>query len=249
MLVIAVGLSPDRLLSWATAVRYQALFAEAGGLAVGNDVTVSGMKVGTVSDISLQNGNALVTFTINGKVQLGSDSTAHIRTGTLLGQRVLTLESAGSAHQCARTTSYRSRAPPRPYSLTEAVSDLTTNAAGTDTQTLNQSLDTLSATIDQIAPQLGPDLRWADPVVASPSTAATRPLRDLLKSASDVTGILSERSQQVNTLILNANDLLGVLAARRHAIVELLANTSALSKQLSGLVPTTKRNWRPRWKS
>jgi phospholipid/cholesterol/gamma-HCH transport system substrate-binding protein len=96
VLVTLVGLSPDRLLSWATAVRYQALFDEAGGLAVGNVVTVSGMKVGTVSHTSLQNGYALVTFTVPGKVQLGSESTAHIRTGTLLGQRVLTVESAGA---------------------------------------------------------------------------------------------------------------------------------------------------------
>jgi len=118
VLVILVGLSPDRLLSWATAVRYRALFDEAGGLAVGNVVTVSGMKVGTVSHTALQNGYALVTFTVPGKVQLGSDSTAHIRTGTLLGQRVLTVESAGtrpmrpndviplsrtSSRRCART--------------------------------------------------------------------------------------------------------------------------------------------------
>ena len=48
------------------------------------------------------------------------------------------------------------RAPSSPYSLTEAVADLTTNTAGTDTDALNQSLDTLSATLDQIAPQLGP---------------------------------------------------------------------------------------------
>ena len=33
VLVIAVGLQPERLWSWATALRYQALFAEAGGLA------------------------------------------------------------------------------------------------------------------------------------------------------------------------------------------------------------------------
>ena len=32
ILVIAVGLQPERLLSWATAVRYQALFSEAGGV-------------------------------------------------------------------------------------------------------------------------------------------------------------------------------------------------------------------------
>ena len=122
-----------------------------------------------------------------------------------------------------------------PYSLTEALSDLTTNAAGTDTQTLNQSLDALSATIDQIAPQLGPTFDGLTRLSRS-LNSRNQPLRDLLKSASDVTGILSERSQQVNTLILNANDLLGVLAPRRHAIVALLANTSALSKQLSGLV-------------
>ena len=37
----------------------------------------------------------LVTFTIDGTVSLGSDTTAHVRTGTLLGERVLTLESKG----------------------------------------------------------------------------------------------------------------------------------------------------------
>ena len=44
--------------------RYQALFTDAGGLAPGNDVLVSGIKVGTVSDVALQHGDALVTFTL-----------------------------------------------------------------------------------------------------------------------------------------------------------------------------------------
>lgn len=35
-LTILVGLSPDRFIAWATMVRYQALFSEAGGLAPGN---------------------------------------------------------------------------------------------------------------------------------------------------------------------------------------------------------------------
>lgn len=35
VMVILVGLSPDRFIAWATMVRYQALFTEAGGLAVG----------------------------------------------------------------------------------------------------------------------------------------------------------------------------------------------------------------------
>ena len=95
LLVITVGLAAAAAVSLADLGRHQALFTEAGGLAPGNDVKVSGVKVGTVSDVALQRGKALVTFMVNGKVRLGSDTTAHIRTGTLLGQRVLTLESDG----------------------------------------------------------------------------------------------------------------------------------------------------------
>jgi phospholipid/cholesterol/gamma-HCH transport system substrate-binding protein len=147
---------------------------------------------------------------------------------------MLTLESAGSStmHPMAIIPVSRTSSP---YSLTEAVSDFTTDAAGTNTATLNQSLDTLSETLNQIAPQLGPTF---DAVTRLSRTlnGRNKTLGDLFKSASDVTGILSERSQQVNKLILNSDDLLQVLAARRQEIVDLLANTSVVAKQLTGLV-------------
>jgi phospholipid/cholesterol/gamma-HCH transport system substrate-binding protein len=234
VLVIAVGLSTEQLVQRATAVRYQALFSEAGGLAVGNDVMVSGTKVGSVSKMSLRNGDALVTFALKGSVALGSDSRAHIKTGSLLGQRVLTVESAGSGRMrpmhvipVSHTSS--------PYSLTEALSDFSANFGGTNTETLNQSLDTLSATLNQIAPQLGPAFDGVTRL-SQALNSRNQTLGELLKGAADVTGVLSQRSEQVNTLILNANDLLEVLVARRQAIVQLLANTSAVAKQLSGLV-------------
>jgi phospholipid/cholesterol/gamma-HCH transport system substrate-binding protein len=243
LLVIAVGLQPQQLWSLATTVRYQALFTEAGGLAAGNDVTISGIKVGAVSDVSLQGRDALVTFTVDGKVRLGCDTTAHIRTGTALGARVVTLESAGARPMHPRDVIPVSRTA-SPYSLTEAVSDFTTNTAGTNTQALNQSLDTLSATLDQIAPQLGPTF---DGLTRSSRALNERneSLGDLLHSARDLSGVLSERSQQVNRLILNANDLLAVLAQRRWAIVELLNNTSAVAKQLSGLVADNEKQLAP----
>ena len=243
ILVIAVGLQPERLISWATALRYQALFTEAGGLTVGNDVTVSGIKVGSVSSIELDNGDALVDFTIDGKYVPGDDTTAHIRTGTLLGERVLALESAGDGTLAPGTIIPTSRTS-SPYSLTDAVSDLTTNTAGTDTDTLNQSLDTLAATLDQIAPQLSPTFDGLSRLSQSLNNR-NESLAQLLRTAGDVTGILSERSQQVNTLILNANDLLGVLDERRQAIVSLLASTSAVSRQLSGVVADNEQELRP----
>ncbi|HEY7050601.1 MAG TPA: MCE family protein [Mycobacterium sp.] len=234
LLVIAVGLQPQTLKSLASSIRYQALFTEAGGLAAGNPVLVSGMKVGTVSGISLKNGEALVTFNVPGRISLGSETTVHIRTGTLLGERVLTLESAGSGKLRPNDVIPISRTG-SPYSLTEAVSDLSSYSKDTDFKALNQSLDTLSDTLNQIAPQLGPAFDGITRLSRS-LNERNDSLRDLLKTATDVTGILSERSQQINTLILDANDLVGVLADRRNAIVSLLANTSAVAKQLTGLV-------------
>lgn len=243
ILVIGVGLQPERIAQWATALRYQALFTEAGGLAVGNDVRLSGMKVGAVTAVSLDKGKARVSFTVPSSITLGSDTTAHIRTGTLLGERILTLESSGSAKllptdviPVTRTSS--------PYSLTEAVSDLTTNTAGTDTQGINAALDTLSATIDQIAPQLGPAFDGVSRLSRSLNDRNDT-LRALLASASDVSGVLAERSQQLNTLILSANDLIGMLDDRRQAIVSLLATISTLSKELSALVADNEQTLTP----
>ncbi|MGB8402960.1 MAG: MCE family protein [Mycobacterium sp.] len=242
-MIIAIGLQPEQIKQWATSVRYQAEFSEAGGIAVGNQVTMSGIKVGTVSDISLRDGNAVVTFTTEGKYPLGSQTTAHIRTGSLLGERVLTLEPAGSGTMrpgdvipVTRTSS--------PYSLTDAVTDLTTDTAGTDTASLNQSLDTLSATLDQIAPKLGPTFDGLSRLSRA-LNSRNESLGGLLKSAAEVTSVLSQRSGQLNTLILDANDLLGVLNDRREAIVALLANTSAVSKQLSGLVHDNQKELAP----
>jgi phospholipid/cholesterol/gamma-HCH transport system substrate-binding protein len=243
ILVIAVGLNPERLMSYATSLQYQARFAEAGGIYVGNDVTLSGIKVGSVTGISLDDGDALVSFTIDSRYPLGSETSAHIRTGSLLGQRVLTLDSAGSG-TLKRTDPIPATRTSSPYSLSDAVGELTTNTAGTNTAQLNQSLDTLSQTLDQIAPQLGPTFDGLTRLSRS-LNSRNEGLADLLKSASDVTGILSERSQQVNTLILNANDLLGVLVSRRQAVVDLLANTSAVSKQLTGLVADNEKTLAP----
>lgn len=243
MLVIAIGLQPERLINWATSLRYQALFTEAGGLNTGNDVTVSGIKVGTVSSIELNNGDALVGFTVDGRYALGADTTAHIRTGTLLGERVLALDSAGEGTLPPNTVIPTTRTS-SPYSLTDAVSELTANTRDTDTAALNQSLDTLAETLDQVAPQLGPMFDGLSRVSQSLNNR-NQSLAELLKSAGDVTGIFAERSQSLNTLILNANDLVAVLNERRQAIVSLLRNTSAVAEQLSGIVHENEEKLAP----
>jgi phospholipid/cholesterol/gamma-HCH transport system substrate-binding protein len=193
--------------------------------------------------VSLQQGKALVTFMVKAKVNLGADTTAYIRTGTLLGQRVLTLESNGEGRLRSADVIPVSRTG-SPYSLTDALGEFAGNTSDTNTAALNQSLNTLSATIERVAPQLGPTFDGISRI-SKALNDRNASLSGLLKSAADVTGILSQRSQQVNSLILNGNELLGVLQDRRYAIVTLLANTSALSQQLSGLVADNEQELAP----
>ncbi|MDV3136123.1 MCE family protein [Mycobacterium sp. 29Ha] len=234
VLIVAIGLAPERLVSMATALQYRAIFAEAGGLALGNDVTVAGMKVGAVSDISLRHGEVVVGFTVAGTVRLGSETTAHIATGSVLGQRMVVLRPAGR-DPMRHTDEIPLSRTSSPYSLTEAMDELTTNAEGLDTASLNQSLDALSDAIDRISPQLTPTF---DGLTRLSRTLNERneSMRDLLKHAGNVSEILADRSQQVDTLILDTNDLLAVLVQRRNEIATLLANTTAVARQLSGLV-------------
>jgi len=243
VLVIAVGLQPERIVSWATALRYQAVFTEAGGLLPGNEVKIAGYTVGSVTDVSLEHGEAVVTFTVDSSVPLGSQTTAHIRTGTLLGERILTLNSQGSSTMSPLDRIPLSRTS-SPYTLTDAVSELATNAAGTDTESVNQSLDVLAGTIDRIAPQLSPTFDGLTRLSRSVNER-NETVAELLKHTADMTGILSERTNEVNTLILNANDLTAMLVERRQAIVNMLNATSALAQTFSGLIEDNEKELVP----
>lgn len=69
-------------------------FAGIGGLSVGDDVQISGVKVGTVSDVSLNEETFLarVTVSVNKDLKLPTDTAALISSESLLGGKYLALE-------------------------------------------------------------------------------------------------------------------------------------------------------------
>lgn len=69
-------------------------FSSIGGLSIGDPVQVSGVKVGTVTDITLLDDSYLarVTVDLDPKIKLPSDTVALISSQSLLGGRYLSLE-------------------------------------------------------------------------------------------------------------------------------------------------------------
>jgi phospholipid/cholesterol/gamma-HCH transport system substrate-binding protein len=86
-----VGTMPD-------AYQITAEFSGIGGLKDGDNVNVSGVKIGTIAGVELdpQTYLARVTMNIRQDVRLPSDTTAVISSESLLGGRYLALEPGGA---------------------------------------------------------------------------------------------------------------------------------------------------------
>ena len=73
-------------------------FSSIGGLKAGDDVQISGVKIGSVADVSLNPETYLarVTMTIDPAIKVPDDTAALISSESLLGGRYLALEPGGS---------------------------------------------------------------------------------------------------------------------------------------------------------
>lgn len=212
---------------------YRAVFAEAGGLDPGDEVTVLGTEAGRVTAVELDGTQVLTTFEVDGDLPLGSLTRAAVGTNSPLGTKAMELtpdgpgELAGGALiPLERTTS--------PYSLDDVLTGLTTTTAAIDTGRLAAAMNTVSDTIAGTPDELGPALQGLSRLSATVSSRDEQ-LIELLGNAETVTGVLAERNQELVRLMADGNLLFAELERRRDEIHELLINVSATATQLSGL--------------
>jgi phospholipid/cholesterol/gamma-HCH transport system substrate-binding protein len=251
----AIGLVIILVLLWAAfnasklpiiggGTKYSAYFTEAAGLVPGDPVRVAGVKVGSVSSVSLDGPKHLVKITFRIKhAFIGNDSHVDIKLKTLLGAKYLSIDSSGPGKQkpgdtipATRTTS--------PFDIYPAFTELTQTVDSINTDQLAKALNTLSSdfsgTPSTVKTVLS-GLTRLSTTIASRDTELTT----LLSQANAVTGVLADRDQQLTTLLADGSALLDELNSRRDAIHELLVNTTALSNQLEGLVSDNQKTIGP----
>ena len=225
--------------------QYSAIFSEASGLVPDDEVRIAGVKVGTVTGVSL-NGPSAHTVKVSFRVKkafVGDQTEAIIKIKTVLGRKYLELDSQGARKQdpseqipLARTLT--------PYDIYPAFSDLTKTVGAIDTKALGQSLATIAETFRNTPASVRATL---DGLSRLSNTIASRDqaLRTLLARANSVTGVLADRDAEIAKLLTDGNLLLTELNARREAIRTLFLNTSALSLQISGLVSDNTKALKP----
>ncbi|MGB3519869.1 MAG: MCE family protein, partial [Mycobacterium sp.] len=148
--LVLVSFGYTSLPFWPQGKTYHGYFADAGGIIPGNDVTVSGIRVGKVKSVALAGASAKVDFTVDRKVRVGDQSLAAIRTDTVLGEKALSITPAG-AGSVTSIPLERTRAP---YTLNNALQDLGGDARDLDTPRFEEALQVLTDSMRDATPQL-----------------------------------------------------------------------------------------------
>lgn len=242
-LVVTAALNVNRLADQLGS-EYHAIVAEAGGLKAGDAVRVNGVKVGRVTDVSLADKGVDITFSItNADAELGEQTSAAIKVATVLGDKELSLTSAGGGRLMAGGTIPLSRTD-SPYDLPTALSDLTREAGALDTKQVSSALDTVATTLEGVPQELGKALRGVERL-ARTLNSRDQEILQLATHTEQFSGILSDRSAQLKRLVEDGNVLFAELEFRQQAIGDLLRNITPFAQELRGLVADNRRDFGP----
>jgi phospholipid/cholesterol/gamma-HCH transport system substrate-binding protein len=187
-----------------------ARFASAAGITKGTDVMVAGVKVGTVTGVTVH-GNAVdADLSVNQGTQLPHDTTAAVEVETLLGVVDVTLQPvSGWQHPLQNDALItQTTVPTELYQLQKTGENLLSKSNAKALNSLVESLATITK---------GKQTQVAQ----------------IIKGLGALTTTVNQRSGQVSQLIDSANTLSTTLAAKDQELVSIVNNLDTVATGLA----------------
>jgi len=234
VILLLLSFNLDKL-PFTSGTGYHAAFTRADGLRKGDRVMIGGVPVGKVTGVGLEGTHVRVGFSItNGDVQLGRDTTASIQIATLLGNKYLALDPRGPGEWPSSSELPLSHTR-NVFDVEPALQGLAATAGQIDTDQLAKALDTMATTFKD-SPQSIRSMLTGLSRLSTTIASRDQQLSELLQHADVLTGVLADRRHDFTRIFGSGDQLLQMLQRRQSVVASLLDNTTALSKQLSGLV-------------
>jgi phospholipid/cholesterol/gamma-HCH transport system substrate-binding protein len=243
LLLLVLGLEAGKLPFVDQGHTYYADFTDSASLQPGNGVRIAGVLVGKVNSVHLEYDAAEhknvvhVAMKISGKTKIDAGSQANIKIETLLGAVFVDVVPVTGTATLANNLITKTTTPTE---ITTAFQSLGSDAQGINADQLAKSFTVLAD-----------DFRDTPGVVHSSligleklsTTVASRDsqLQSLLARANSVTNTIATHDAQITKLIDDSNQILQTVSQQRAVIHNLLVDTSALAKQLTGLVADNEK--------
>jgi phospholipid/cholesterol/gamma-HCH transport system substrate-binding protein len=186
-----------------------ARFDDVTGLLPDDNVKIAGVVVGKVKNVSIDNGSAVVKFTVRRGVKVPTDSAAAIRWRNLLGQRYVYLYP-GSASTVLQAGG-RVRQTRSVVDLGQLFNRLGPIVKAIDPDEVNAFLDSVSSALQGNEPQL----------------------RQALDDLAKLAGSLATRDEAIGRLVGNLDTVASTITNRDQEIRQLLDNLLAVASTFS----------------
>lgn len=226
----------DRIPALKQAYEIKAQFADAAGVTAENQVRVAGIKVGTVSEIELQDDHVLITMEIDNGTEIPADTFAEIKLATLLGTKFIDLEAKGGEPFLEAGDVIPLESTTVPYEIYQASNQGTSVLEDIDGEALNEMLVELTELTRVTQEEVGVALEGLNDL-GTGLNEKDEELRSLLSGSRELTALLADEGDELVRLIDASNDVLGSLARKRENLQSLLAVT----KQMAGTVTAVLR--------
>lgn len=225
----------------------KAVFGDAAGIRVGDDVRVAGVKAGRVSKVSADRaaGNVVVELMVSDDVDLGQNATAEIALETLLGTKFVRLAGPVAEPYLSELADER-RVIPRdrtktPFDVFELTKLGTNTINETDTEKVNQFITQL-ADITEGKQETIRKLLDGLTRLSSAINERDAQLRHLLDEADTLSGNLAEKDQLLVRLIDQSQAILSYVEQRRNAIAGSLQSSADAVAELGRLISVNQAN-------
>lgn len=197
---------------------HDALFTDANGLKVGDDVRMYGVQVGKVEGVSLDGVKAKVRLTVKTSTPIYDNSTLAIRYQNLTGQRYIDLQQQPNPGvRLAANAVVDSQMTVPSFDVTSLFNGLKPVLATMSAEAINQFTESMLAVIEGDGSGLGPAM-------------------DAIGKLSKYVG---DRQTVIATLVRNMSDIADRVGGRVHYLVPLLARLTdifqALQSNIGGL--------------
>ena len=222
---------------------YHAMFTEAGGLKVNDEVRIAGVRVGKVNEVELAGDEVKVTFKVDDAADFGADTRAAIKVKTILGSMFLALEPAGGGRLDENSTIPAERTS-SPFDVVEAFEGLASTSEQIDTDQLAESLTTFADLTRNTPDEFRGALSGLSRLSANVAEKDAQ-LNTLLQNLERVSKVLDARDEDIIKLMQDSDVLFRALVARREAVHDLLVSSTKLSKELTTLIRQSRDDLAP----
>jgi phospholipid/cholesterol/gamma-HCH transport system substrate-binding protein len=225
----------DRIPALKQAYEVKAEFKDAAGVTAENQVRVAGIKIGTVSEVELQDDHVLITMEIENGTEVPKDTFAEIKLATLLGTKFIDLEAKGGEPFLEDGDVIPSEKTSIPYEIYQASNQGTGVLEDLDGEALNAALKEVTKLIEVSEDEVGVALEGLNEL-GTGLTAKDEELRSLLSGSEELTALLAGEGDELVRLIDASNDVLGSLARKRENVQTLLAVTRKMAGTVTAVL-------------